>query len=98
MANVKYLQRMATSGNWCDNLIIKALANQFNFVIHIIQSTRSCPNGTKIKPLSGYRALIHLWDYVIEKCKNSNICEITKRKNNHSRHTLLGSTSDKRIK
>ena len=96
--SLTYLQRMATSGNWCDDLIIKALANQFNFVIHIIQSTRSCPNGTKIMPLSGYHVTIHLWDDVNEECKNSNSEKITKRKNNYSRRTLLGSTSDTRIK
>ena len=48
-----YLQRMATPGTWCDNLIIQAVANQFNCVIHIIESRLSCPDGTTIIPPSG---------------------------------------------
>ena len=47
-----YLQRMATPGTWCDNLIIQAVANQFNCVIHIIESGLSCRNGTTIMPPS----------------------------------------------
>lgn len=43
-----YLQRMATPGTWCDNLIIQAVANQFNCVIHMIESRLSCPGGTTI--------------------------------------------------
>lgn len=47
-----YLKRMATPGTWCDNLIIQAVANQFNCVIHIIESRLSCPDGTTIMPPS----------------------------------------------
>jgi len=47
-----YLERMADPGTWCDNLIIQAVANQFNCVIHIIESRLSCPDGTTIMPPS----------------------------------------------
>ena len=43
---------MATPGTWCDNLIIQAVANQFNCVIHIIESRLSCRDGTTIMPPS----------------------------------------------
>lgn len=33
-----YLQRMATPGIWCDNIIIQAVANKLNCVIHIIRN------------------------------------------------------------
>jgi len=45
-----YLKRMATPGTWCDNIIIQAVANQLNCVIHIIESRLSCPEGTTITP------------------------------------------------
>ena len=41
-----YLQRMATPGTWCDNIIIQAVANQLNCVIHIIESRLSCTQGS----------------------------------------------------
>ena len=44
-----YLQRMAAPGTWCDNIIIQAVANELNCVIHIIESRRSCVNGSTIR-------------------------------------------------
>lgn len=33
-----YINRMSTPGTWCDNLIIQAVANALNCVIHIVSS------------------------------------------------------------
>ena len=33
-----YINRMSTQGTWCDNLIIQAVANALNCVIHIVSS------------------------------------------------------------
>ena len=33
-----YISRMSTIGTWCDNLIIQAVANTLNCVIHIVSS------------------------------------------------------------
>lgn len=33
-----YINRMSTRGTWCDNLIIQAVANALNCVIHIVSS------------------------------------------------------------
>lgn len=43
-----YLQRMAAPGTWCDNIIIQAVANELNCVIHIIESRLSCVNGSTV--------------------------------------------------
>ena len=48
-----YLNRMSTPGTWCDNIIIQAVSNQLNCVIHIIESRFSCPNGSTITPPLG---------------------------------------------
>ncbi|EDO39809.1 predicted protein, partial [Nematostella vectensis] len=34
-----YITEMSKSGTWCDNLIIQAVSNTFNCVIHITDST-----------------------------------------------------------
>ena len=47
-----YLQSMATPGTWCDNIIIQAIANQLNCIIHIIESRLSCTEGSTINPSS----------------------------------------------
>ena len=44
-----YLQRMAAPGAWCDNIIIQAVANELNCVIHIIESRLSCVNGSTVR-------------------------------------------------
>ena len=41
---------MATPGTWCDNIIIQAVANQLNGVIHIIEARLSCTQGSTINP------------------------------------------------
>lgn len=45
-----YLQRVVTPGTWCNNIIIQAVANQRNCVIHIIESRLSCTQGSTITP------------------------------------------------
>lgn len=45
-----YLQRVVTPGTWSDNIIIQAVANQLNCVIHIIESRLSCAQGSTITP------------------------------------------------
>ena len=41
---------MATPCTRCDNIIIQAVANQLNCVIHIIESRLSCTQGSTINP------------------------------------------------
>lgn len=45
-----YIKLMSTPGTWCDNVIIQAVANAYNSVIHIIESHIDKPNGTTIVP------------------------------------------------
>ena len=37
---------MSTSGTWCDNIIIQAVSNPFNCIIHITESDINKPDGT----------------------------------------------------
>ena len=46
-----YLQQMSTPGTWCDNIIIQAVANAHNCVIHITESDLNKPDGTVITPV-----------------------------------------------
>ena len=46
-----YIQRMSTSGTWCDNIIIQAVSNAFNCIIHITESDINKPDGTVITPV-----------------------------------------------
>ena len=46
-----YIQQMSTSGSWCDNIIIQAVSNAFNCIIHITESHISKPDGTFITPV-----------------------------------------------
>ena len=41
-----YIQQMSTLGTWCDNIIIQAVANAHNCVIHITESDINKPDGT----------------------------------------------------
>ena len=43
-----YIQQMSTSGTWCDNIIIQAVSNAFNCIIHITESDINKPDGTVI--------------------------------------------------
>ena len=43
-----YIQQMSTSGTWCDNIIIQAVSNAFNCIIHITESDINKPDGTII--------------------------------------------------
>lgn len=46
-----YIQQMSTPGTWCDNLIIQAVANARNCVVHITESDINKPHGTIITPI-----------------------------------------------
>ena len=46
-----YVQQMSTPGTWCDNIIIQAVANAHNCVIHITESDINKPEGTIITPI-----------------------------------------------
>lgn len=46
-----YIQQMSTPGTWCDNIIIQAVANAHNCVIHITESDINKPDGTIITPV-----------------------------------------------
>lgn len=43
-----YIQQMSTPGIWCDNIIIQAVANAPNFIIHITESDVNKQHGTRI--------------------------------------------------
>ena len=47
-----YVKQMSNSGTWCDNVIIQAVANSHNCVIHITESDFNKPDGTIIYPAS----------------------------------------------
>ena len=42
---------MSTAGTWCDNIIIQAVANSHNCIIHITESHLNKPEGTVIYPV-----------------------------------------------
>ena len=46
-----YIQQMSTPGTWCDNIIIQAVANAYNCVIHITESDINKPDGAIITPI-----------------------------------------------
>lgn len=46
-----YIQQMSTPGTWCDNVIIQAVANAHNCIIHITESDVNKPDGTIITPI-----------------------------------------------
>jgi len=46
-----YIRQMSLPGTWCDHLIIQAVANALNCVIHIIDSNANSPQATIITPV-----------------------------------------------
>ena len=46
-----YIQQMSKPGTWCDNIIIQAVSNAFNCIIHITESDINKPDGTIITPV-----------------------------------------------
>ena len=40
-----YIRQMSLPGTWCDHLIIQAVANALNCVIHIIDSNANRPHS-----------------------------------------------------
>jgi len=47
-----YVKQMSSAGTWCDNVIIQAVANSHNCVIHITESDFNKPDATIIYPAS----------------------------------------------
>lgn len=45
---------MLTTGTWCDNIIIQAVANAQNCAIHITESDINKPDGTIITPVNSF--------------------------------------------
>ena len=82
---------MSTSGTWCDNIIIQAVSNAFNCIIHITESDINKPDGTVITPVLcqeqpktifiGYINELHYVSSVPEKTgKNKSKLTYLKRK------------------
>ena len=46
-----YIKQMSIPGTWCDHLIIQAVANTFNCVIHITESNAYSLQATIITPV-----------------------------------------------
>ena len=46
-----YIKQMSIPGTWCDHLIIQAVANAFNCVIHITESNANSLQATIITPV-----------------------------------------------
>ena len=46
-----YIQQMSTSGTWRDNIIIQAVSNAFNCIIHITESDIKKPDSTVVTPV-----------------------------------------------
>ena len=44
------IKQMSVPGTWCDHLIIQAVANAFNYVIHITESNANSLQATIITP------------------------------------------------
>ena len=49
-SNTQYLQNMSRPGTWTDHIIIQAVANTYNLIIHIIQSTQNFCECTVVSP------------------------------------------------
>ncbi|CAH3140302.1 unnamed protein product [Porites lobata] len=43
---------MSKQGTWCDNIIMQAVANAYNCVIHITQSNINSPESTILTPVA----------------------------------------------
>ena len=46
-----YIRQMSIPGTWCDNIIIQAVANAHNCIVHITESDVDKPHGTIITPI-----------------------------------------------
>jgi len=46
-----YIRLMSIPGTWCDNIIIQAVANAHNCIVHITESDVDKPHGTIITPI-----------------------------------------------
>ena len=50
-----YLEQMSKLGTWCDHIIIQAVANALNCVIHITESNVNSSEATIISPVGQQR-------------------------------------------
>ena len=76
-SRANYVQQMSNPGTWCDNIIIQAVANANNCVIHITESDINKPEGTIITPVShdqqpkvifiGYINELHCFNCALQK-------------------------------
>ncbi|CAH3156372.1 unnamed protein product [Porites lobata] len=47
-----YIRQMSKQGTWCDNIIMQAVANAYNCVIHITESNIDSPEGIFLTPVA----------------------------------------------
>jgi len=47
---LQYLNSMSRQGTWCDNLVIQAVSNALNCIIHISESAANFAETTIIQP------------------------------------------------
>ena len=97
-----YVKQMSNSGTWCDNVIIQAVANSHNCVIHITESDFNKPDGTIIYPASttnqekkqtvifiGYINGLHYVSTVpLSNCGRSSRLPYLKRKLSQSKYDM----------
>ena len=72
-----YIRQMSKQGTWCDNIIMPAVANAYNCVIHITESNIDSPEGIFLTPVAdqegrktifiGYIKELHYVSTVTEK-------------------------------
>ncbi|CAH3185622.1 unnamed protein product [Porites lobata] len=103
-----YIQQMSKQGTWCDNIIMQAVANAYNCVIHITQSNINSRESTILTPVAdqdgrktifiGYINELHYVSTLTDKnsrYKNKLTC--IKRKlseTNENRHERLKNKRD----
>ncbi|CAH3122007.1 unnamed protein product, partial [Porites lobata] len=52
ITGITIYQKMSKQGTWCDNIIMQAVANAYNCVIHITQSNINSPESTILTPVA----------------------------------------------
>ncbi|CAH3134206.1 unnamed protein product [Porites lobata] len=79
---------MSKQGTWCDNIIMQAVANAYNCVIHITQSNINSPESTILTPVADQdgRKTIFI-GYINELHYVSTLTD--KNKTNENRHGRL---------
>ena len=95
-----YIKQMSIPGTWCDHLIIRAVANAFNCVIHITESNANSLQGTILTPVLqqeiqqtifiGYINDLH---YVSTVCNGASKSLFTPKITHDKRSTLTSMVS-----